>query len=136
MTASFGIFAGAVDRPVGAGTNSSEFASAENAMERMTVSFGIFSGAVGRPAGAKQINPGQSAAPPRVVVAMGPQALKGRHKPMHGLSHPLFATMIRYVNCLALSGLIRRYDRLPRAAATLAKLASPCPGLICRAPSG
>ncbi len=50
-------------------------------------------GAVGRAEGAETHQPGaeRSAAPPRVVVAIVPQALKGRHKPKRGSSRPFRA---------------------------------------------
>jgi len=75
------------------------------------------------PKGPGQISPGQSVAPPRVAVAIGSQALEGRHRRMHRLSRPFRAFLPQRIT-------------LPRATATLAQLASPCPGLICRAPSG
>jgi hypothetical protein len=70
-----------------------------------------------------QISPGQSVAPPRVVVANGSGSPEGARQADASIVSPL-------------QGFFAAMDTLPRATATLAQLASPCPGLICRAPSG
>ena len=61
---------------------------------RFGASFGIFRGAVGRPEGAGTDQPGAEC---RVAVAIGPQALKGRHKPMHRLSRPFRASSPQWI---------------------------------------
>jgi hypothetical protein len=73
--------------------------------------------------GQGQISPGQSVAPPRVVVANGSGSPEGARQADASIVSPL-------------QGFFAAIDTLPRATATLAQLASPCPGLICRAPSG
>ena len=70
---------------------------------------------------------GRAKSPGRRSVALGAksteaEALKGRH--------------MQHAHSLALSGLWNLKERVPRAAATLAKLALPCPGLLCYCPFG
>lgn len=75
------------------------------------------------PKGLQHISPGQSVTPPRVAVTISSPALKGRHKRIQAFFRPF----------RAFSPLM---DTQPGASATLAWLASPCPGLICGALSG
>jgi hypothetical protein len=49
------------------------------------------------PKGQGQISPGQSVAPPRVVVTIGSPALKGRHRSMHRLSRPFRASSPQWI---------------------------------------
>jgi hypothetical protein len=73
--------------------------------------------------GQGQISPGQSVAPPRVVVANGSGSPEGATQTDASIVPPL-------------QGFLAALIRYPGAAATLAPLASPCPGLVCPAPSG
>jgi len=73
--------------------------------------------------GLGQISPGQSVAPPRVVVAIGSPSPERAAQTDASIVSPL-------------QGFFAAMGTLPRATATLVQLASPCPGLICRAPSG
>lgn len=74
------------------------------------------------PKGPKQNSPGQSVAPP----------WGWRHRE----TSPERATQTDASIVPPFQGLLSTTDSIPRATATLAQLASPCPGLVCSAPTG